>query len=387
MKGWEVKPLKDVCSILSGLWKGKKGPYQTATVIRNTNFSKDCRLDLEDVAVIEVEARQLTKRRLVPGDLILEKSGGGPKQPVGRIVYFNEPDGVYSYSNFTSVLRINYPSAISPLYLQRYLFWQYMTGVTEGMQRQSTGIRNLDMTAYMAIPVRYPPLPEQHRIVAILDEVFEGIAAAKASAETNLRNTKEVFRASVAGAFRDRDKDWVDTTVELLSENLDSKRIPITKSERQAGDFPYYGASGIVDYVKGHIFEGDCLLVSEDGANLLMRSTPIAFSVSGKYWVNNHAHVLRFPEMVTQKYVEFYLESIALNAYITGAAQPKLTQRALNTIPIPVPRQVAQRQRIVDLITSMDLHTVAAANVFSTKITALDELKASLLHQAFTGQL
>ncbi|MEG0167721.1 MAG: restriction endonuclease subunit S, partial [Ruthenibacterium sp.] len=79
---------------------------------------------------------------------------------------------------------------------------------------------------------------------------------------------------------------------------------------REAGDIPYYGASGIVDYVKDYIFDGDYLLISEDGANLLARSTPIAFSVSGKTWVNNHAHVLKFDEYATRRYVEMYFNSI-----------------------------------------------------------------------------
>ena len=86
--------------------------------------------------------------------------------------------------------------------------------------------------------------------------------------------------------------EW--NTLGELAENRDSKRKPITSSSREPGKIPYYGASGIVDYVKGYIFDGEYLLVSEDGANLIARNTPIAFSISGKSWVNNHAHVLEF---------------------------------------------------------------------------------------------
>ena len=89
-------------------------------------------------------------------------------------------------------------------------------------------------------------------------------------------------------------------------------RKPVTSGNREAGNIPYYGASGIVDYVKDYIFDGDYLLISEDGANLLARNTPIAFSISGKNWVNNHAHILRFNNRITQRYVEIYLNSIDL---------------------------------------------------------------------------
>jgi type I restriction enzyme S subunit len=142
---------------------------------------------------------------------------------------------------------------------------------------------------------------------------------------------------------------WLTKTLDQISTNLDSRRVPITKGVRASGKYPYYGASGIVDYVGDYIFEEDTLLISEDGANLLARSTPIAFPASGKYWVNNHAHILKFENLTTQRFVELYLESIPLDDYITGAAQPKLNQKALNSIPIPAP-PLPEQQRIVGLL-------------------------------------
>jgi len=126
------------------------------------------------------------------------------------------------------------------------------------------------------------------------------------------------------------------TTLDKICENLDYLRKPITGAGRISGNIPYYGASGIVDYVREHIFDEKLLLVSEDGANLLARSTPIAFSIEGKAWINNHVHVLRFQDEILQKCVELYLNSISLEKYITGTAQPKLNQKMLNEIPIPI---------------------------------------------------
>lgn len=142
-------------------------------------------------------------------------------------------------------------------------------------------------------------------------------------------------------------------TLEDISENMDNLRKPVTSGNREKGTIPYYGASGIVDYVKGYIFEGDYLLVSEDGANLVARVTPIAFSVSGKTWVNNHAHVLRFDEYATRRFVEMYLNSIDLSFYITGAAQPKLNQKNLNRIEIPLP-SLEEQKRIVTILDKFD---------------------------------
>ena len=142
-------------------------------------------------------------------------------------------------------------------------------------------------------------------------------------------------------------------TLEDIAENCDSMRKPVTSGKREAGEYPYYGASGIVDYVKDYIFDGDYLLVSEDGANLLARSTPIAFSISGKNWVNNHAHVLKFDRYETRRFVEFYLNSIDLAPYISGGAQPKLNQKNLNRIEIPLPSQERQKY-IVDILERFD---------------------------------
>ena len=141
-----------------------------------------------------------------------------------------------------------------------------------------------------------------------------------------------------------------------ISENLDFMRKPITSGLREKGNIPYYGASGIVDYVKDYIFEGDYLLVSEDGANLLARNTPIAFSISGKNWVNNHAHVLKFNTYTERRFVEFYLNNIDLTPYISGAAQPKLNKNNLSNIKIPTP-PFEEQQRIVTILDKFETLT------------------------------
>ncbi len=131
--------------------------------------------------------------------------------------------------------------------------------------------------------------------------------------------------------------DWDVKPLSTAAENLDNRRRPITSSDRVAGDIPYYGASGIVEYVDGFVFDEDLLCVSEDGANLVARTYPIAFPISGKTLVNNHAHVLRFDNACTQKFVEVYLNSIKLDEFLTGMAQPKLNKAMLDKIPIPYP--------------------------------------------------
>ena len=154
---------------------------------------------------------------------------------------------------------------------------------------------------------------------------------------------------------------------DTICENLDYRRKPITSIDRVEGVYPYYGASGIVDYVDGYIFDEDILLISEDGANLLARSTPIAFSSSGKVWVNNHAHVVKFANFETQKYVEYYFSFIDISEHITGSAQPKLNQAKLNAMMIPVP-DLEKQKSFMELIVEIDKSKFAIPNTFCATV-------------------
>lgn len=150
-------------------------------------------------------------------------------------------------------------------------------------------------------------------------------------------------------------------TLPELGENLDNKRIPITSGDRKAGEYPYYGASGIVDYVADYIFDDDLLLISEDGANLMARVTPIAFPSTGKVWINNHAHVVKFKSMAMQCYVEKLLNNMDISPYVTGTAQPKLNQAKLNSIPIPVPDE-AQIREYLEFVKQSDKSKFVVSN-------------------------
>ena len=157
--GWQTKSLEEVCQFSSGLWKGEKPPFVNVGVIRNTNFTKEGMLDDSDIAYLDVEAKKFEKRRLQFGDIILEKSGGGPKQPVGRVALFDKKEGEFSFSNFTAALRVLEARQLNFHFLHKFLHWIYVANVTEEMQSHSTGIRNLDGDAYKAIKISFPPLP------------------------------------------------------------------------------------------------------------------------------------------------------------------------------------------------------------------------------------
>ena len=142
--------------------------------------------------------------------------------------------------------------------------------------------------------------------------------------------------------------DWEVKKLGDVCEIFDSLRKPITKSKRISGNYPYYGASGVQDYIDSFIFDGRYLLVGEDGAKWGKKETS-SYIIEGKSWVNNHVHVLKLNEYLIDSFVEYYLNYSDLNKYITGAVVPKLTQRALQSIIIPVPPFQTQYQIVEEL--------------------------------------
>ena len=137
---------------------------------------------------------------------------------------------------------------------------------------------------------------------------------------------------------------WVRFGTALV--NRDAERIPLSVAQREKlqKKFDYYGASGVIDKVDRYLFDKPLLLIGEDGANLLLRSKPIAFIASGQYWVNNHAHVIDAVAGVDLRYIALFINAINLAPYVTGTAQPKMNQEKLNSILVPMPPTTEQRR-------------------------------------------
>lgn len=148
---------------------------------------------------------------------------------------------------------------------------------------------------------------------------------------------------------------WQTVRLDQAVEFLDGSRVPLEAAERQQrkGDTPYYGASGVIDWVDGFLFDEELVLLAEDGANILSRSSPIAIRVSGRSWVNNHAHVLRPLPTTDPDYLASFLETIDYRPYNTGSAQPKLNKAVCASIPIKLP-PLSEQQKIAKILRTWD---------------------------------
>jgi type I restriction enzyme, S subunit len=383
--GWEVKRLGEVCEI-------KPPKKEAKDKLKDTDLVTF--LPMEDLGVLNKEVIGVKERQLkdvtgsytyfADNDVLLAKIT--PCFENGKIgIARNLVNGIGFGSSEYIVFRSK--GEIIQDYLYYFLSRETFRDEGKKLMTGAVGHKRVSKDFIENYPLPFPKsLPEQQRIVAILDEAFAAIAQAKANAEQNLKNAKELFESYLQSVFENKGEGWEEKTLNQISENLDSKRVPITKNFRKEGPIPYYGASGIVDYVADFLFDEDLLCISEDGANLLARTYPIAFPISGKTWVNNHAHVLRFENMISQKFVELYLNSIKLDDYVSGMAQPKLNQTMLNKIKIPLP-SVKEQQAIVQKLDALSTETKKLAAIYQQKINDLDELKKSILQKAFAGEL
>ncbi|MCO5196108.1 MAG: restriction endonuclease subunit S [Anaerolineae bacterium] len=181
---------------------------------------------------------------------------------------------------------------------------------------------------------------------------------------------------------------WTTTQVKRALEFLDHMRIPLSAEVRGTmtnKTYDYYGASGIIDKVDDYLFDESLILLGEDGANLINRSSPLAFLAHGKFWVNNHAHILR-PRSGSLGYFVNLLESIDYVPYVSGSAQPKLTREALGAVRVVVPPREEQHS----IAAFLDEKTEAIDALIAKKrrqIALLQEQRAALINQAVTKGL
>jgi type I restriction enzyme S subunit len=173
---------------------------------------------------------------------------------------------------------------------------------------------------------------------------------------------------------------WMWATLGRIMISRDSVRVPVSKDERngRAKTYDYYGASGVIDKIDGYLFDKPLLLIGEDGANLINRSTPIAFIARGKYWVNNHAHVLDGITEEFLQYIGLYINAIDLKPYVTGTAQPKMNQAKMNSIPVALPPEAEQHRIVAKVDALMALCDQLEAQLTTTQTNSRRLLEAVL---------
>ncbi|EOZ2729881.1 restriction endonuclease subunit S, partial [Escherichia coli] len=292
----------------------------------------------------------------------------------------------------TSGLADNNVMAISAILheMDKFIF-HFMNTIDLSEQARSTTVPSIRKGDVENILLSLPPLAEQKIITEKLDTLLAQVDSTKARLEQIPQILKRFRQAVYQYACSGRILDKVNpkiTQLETLVSIHNGARKPVSSVVREGikGIYPYYGATGIVDYLNDFTHEGRFLLVGEDGANLLSKSKKLAYIINGKSWVNNHAHVLKEKDNNLLDFIQLAINSLDISQWVSGSAQPKLTKKSLLTLPIPV-FTLEEQTIIVRRVEQLFAYADTIEKQVNNALARVNNLTQSILAKAFRGEL
>ena len=366
----ESKFLKElVDKPISGEWGDDGGNIK---VLRTTNFTNERIIDYSDVVVRDIPFKRVEAKKLLSGDLIIEKSGGSPKQPVGRVVYFDNSD-LFLCNNFTSVLRPK-RDLVFPKYLLYILFANHQYGFTGGFQNKTTGIINLQLARYIdKTKIPLPPLDQQKKIAAILDAADAYRQKTKALIEKYDELTQSLF-LDMFGDPVSNPKGWdevIFTDVLILKRGFD---LPV--QDRTKGEYPIMASNGILDWHNDFKVQGPGVVTGRSG------TLGHVHLVESDYWPLNTALYSQNLNGNNPTFLLFLLRNFRVERFSRGAGVPTLNRNLVHAesiinVPIELQSKFAER---VQAIESQKAQAQAS-------LSQAEDLFNSLLQRAFKGEL
>lgn len=338
-ENWEACFVSDIASPTKNALVG--GPFGSnlvskdyvvtgIPVIRGQNMGERW-ISGDFVFVSEEKAKQLSPNTARPGDLIFTQRG-----TLGQVAIV--PEKLYDafiISQSQMKLTVNKEKADT-----LFMYYVFKSPVQQDYILRNaiqTGVPHTNLEHLRTTPVLLPPLPEQRSIAGVLGALDDKIELNRCMNRTLESMARAVFRQWFVE--NDDVEDWEVGTLGDVVINFDSKRVPLSKREREQrqGKYPYYGAASIMDYVDDYLFDGIYVLMAEDGSVVGDEDHPVLQYVWGKFWVNNHAHVLQGTNGICNEHLYLFLKDVNILPYVTGAVQPKLNQANMNSIPFVIP--------------------------------------------------
>lgn len=404
-KGWQIESLADISSITYGFTKSASVEAIGPKFLRITDIQND-RVDWPSVPYCKIESSEISKYRLEAGDIVFARTGA----TTGKHFLIKSPP-VSVFASYLIRLRLLskelMPEFVS-YFFQTQHYWQ---AVKNGISGSAQG--GFNATKLGALKIAFPCISEQQRIVAILDEAFAGIATAKANTEKNLQNARAIFESHLQSVFTQHGPGWVEKQLgdKALLEIIDGDRgvnypngsdfqeegyclFMNTKNVRPDG-FEFETTMFITEEKDRKLRQGklkrDDVVLTTRGTigNVGIYSDDIPFDNirinSGMliFRPNKHALLPSFLfEMLRSEIVKNQIRK-----QTTGAAQPQLPIKTLVNFTIPLPTNIADQAALVQKLRSFEPETKRLESIYQQKLTSLDELKKSLLHRAFSGEL
>ena len=387
MEHWIHTQLGNLVEVKSGIGfpkelQGKaKGTYPVYKVgdISKAFLMNNAFVDKAENYVSNEEVKILKGSIFREGSTVFAKIGEAVK--LNRRGYISQPG-----------LADNNVMAVIPLdnSLDRFIYF-FLNTVDLSEAARSTTVPSIRKGDIENLIIPLPPLAEQHYLADKLDSLLARIQTLSdqlAAVPALLKQFRQSVLADAVSGKLINIKSLTYQNLNQCAKIHNGARKPISLKERNKiqGNIPYYGATGVVDYVNGYTHKGRFLLVGEDGANLLSKAKDLAYIVEGEIWVNNHAHVLKEYENYSLDFIKIVINSLNLSNWVTGTAQPKLTKKALESLPIPkftFAEQTEIVRRVEALFALAD--QIEQQSRAAAKRVAL--LTQSVLAKAFRGEL
>lgn len=405
---WDAKPLKTlITEHFAGDWGADEGE-QAVAVMRSTNFTNDGQLDFSDVARRYFPKVQADQFGLQKGDLLVERSGGGPEQPVGRIGFIEREMPGSTVSNFVQVLRPD-PEKVDAEYLGWALFELQRTGIVERVQQQSTQMRNLNWRDYQRLVLPWPDLDEQSRIAHALKLVEEGIRKARTELIAKEELKKSLLDELMSGGMPGRHGSFVRTKRLSYPSSWTLKKLKHCGSWSAGGTPDRENAGyyiGSIPWVKSGEVNYSVILETEehlstDGASQTTCGVlPIGTLLVAMYGAgvtrgrvallgveastNQAVATFNGVEGVENEFVYYWFQRNyeRIRAWAAGSNQDNLSGYLLKNLEIPLPDH-REQMAIVELLKAADATTRAT----DERVNALLKLKRTLLQSLLTGRI
>ena len=399
--GWEIKPLGEVCEFQRGLTYAKSDEVDVSNniVLRATNIDLATNLlDLTELKCIsDLVTVQSSKK--VRKDSLLICTASGSKSHLGKVAYIDD-DYDFAFGGFMGML------TPSECLLPRYFFHLMTSGAYKDFiaaLSDGANINNLKFSDLQRFPVPIPPLPEQHRIVAILDEAFDGVATARANAEKNLHNARDLFESHLQSVFTQRGEGWLEARLQDVCEKITdgTHQTPkyfddgviflssrnVTSGKINWDNIKYIDTTQHLEMHKRVAPRRDDILLAKNG------TTGVAAIVDRDEVFDIYVSLalLRSRGAVRPRFLLYFINSPVaksqFNKRLKGVGVPNLHLQEIRQVLMGFPLDLGQQDAIVARLDTLNAEVERLESLYQRKLAALDALKQSLLHQAFSGAL
>jgi type I restriction enzyme S subunit len=400
--GWQTSTLGDVLAVIRNGVNCKQDKSGNGDRISHIESISDAIFDLDKVGYAELSERDKEKNRLQPGDILFSHINSAVH--VGKTAVFDCDEPVYHGVN---LLLMRPKEVVTSAYLDHALKYLFQSGYWRGVCKQSVNQASVNQQDISRVEIRYPKsLAEQQRIVGLLDEAFEGLATAKANAEKNLQNARALFESHLQSVFTQRGPGWVETTLSRATDGIFTGPFGslLHKSDYIADGIPLVNPAHITEVgiepdlrktvskatalrLKNYIMrEGDIVI----GRRGEMGRCALVTEVEDGWLCGTGSFFIKPSSRCDTRYLVRFLRSDSCKARLEkiagGAVMPNLSNTDLGNFAFDLP-PLDRQKAIVEEIDSLHEETQRLARLYERKHAALEALKKSLLHQAFTGEL